>query len=129
MRDYMFRNRWGALLFVGLTLAGVTTLVGTDKNNGALQQAALEIERQQAQAEKFAKDPGGAKAPQDEDDEANFISDEELIDPATGEDPTPVDQTAPVLSEEGETIPVDEVIIVSREIAGQGPAPIEVPQP
>ena len=129
MRDYMFRNRWGALLFVGLTLAGVTTLVGTDKNSGALQQAALEIERQQAQAEKFAKDPGAEQTPDDEDPEANLISDEELIDPATGEDPTPVDPTAPVLSEEGETIPVDEVIVVSREVAGQGPAPIEVPQP
>jgi|GEM_PF-753808 len=128
MRDYMFRNRWGALLFVGLTLAGVTTLVGTDKNNGALQQAALEIERQKAQAAKFAKEPGGSKTPEDEDAEANFISDEELIDPATGENPTPVDPTSPMLSEAGETEPV-EVIIVSREIPGQGPAPGDTPQP
>lgn len=129
MRDYMFRNRWGALLFVGLTLAGVTALVGTEKDSGALQQAALEIERQRSEAEKFTEDPPTRRTPDAADVEANFISDEELIDPATGEDPTPVDPTAPVLSEDGETIPVDEVIIVSREVAGEGSAPAHVPQP
>ena len=40
MRGYMFRNRWFALLFVCLTLAGVTKLVGTDRESGAIQEAA-----------------------------------------------------------------------------------------
>lgn len=121
MRGYMFRNRWGALLFVGLTLAGVTTLVGTEREDGALQQAADQIAEQRAQAERMTENLDAAfadEAAAADDGAVVMMADEEdLIDPAVGEDPTPIDEFAAANPDDSHE-PAEEVIIVSREDAG-----------
>jgi hypothetical protein len=87
----MFRNRWGALLFVGLTLAGVAQLVGTGKGDGAIERARSQIAAQRARAGPIVtrSAPTGAA-----EVKVEFVPDEELIDLALGEDPTPIDQRA-----------------------------------
>lgn len=123
MRGYMFRNRWFALLFVALTLAGVTTLVGTEKHDGAIQRASHQIAQQRARSEELTSgsQPAAAVA-SSTPDVITFSDEEELIDEAVGEDPTPADAGTPLDPEEI----ADEVVIVSREMpapAGpQGPA-------
>lgn len=121
MRGYMFRNRWLALLFVGLTLAAVTRLVGSGDGGGALEGAARELVAQKNSAEQFVSaDPPPAS-------EAGpvaieFTPDEELIDPAAGEDPTPPDEFAQIAADPA-AVPHDEIIIVSREVTELEPAP------
>lgn len=128
MRGYMFRNRWFALLFVGITLAGVTRLVGTGEDHGAIQEAADQIAETRAQAEQMTTETA-ALAGEADAVETAFAEDEELIDQALGEDPTPIDEFAAANPAEPE-VPTDEVIIVSRDVPGQ-PAPAQpaVPQP
>jgi hypothetical protein len=112
MRGYMFRNRWGALLFVGLTLAGAAQLVGTGKGDGAIEAAKDRLVAQKAQGENFTigqPAPAAEQAPKVE-----FTPDEELIDLAVGEDPTPIDQRKPQ-DEEPEEAPHDTVILVSKD--------------
>lgn len=115
MRGYMFRNRWFALLFVAITLAGVTKLVGTDKEHGTLQQAAGQIAAQRTQAEQMTAAPQATPADSPAD-EVPYADDDELIDQAVGEDPTPVDDFAANGSEAADG-PSDEVTIVSRDVA------------
>lgn len=120
MRGYMFRNRWFALLFVCLTLAGVTKLVGTDRESGAIQEAAGQLAETRAQAEQFSsatQEPAAEIT--DEPDVMELASDEDLIDPAVGEDPTPADDFIPddMSAEE----PSDEVVIVSNEVPAAEP--------
>ena len=119
MRGYMFRNRWFALLFVGLTLAGVTTLVGTEKGHGALQDATDQIAQQKAQAEQMTTATQQPPSPDVSPDEVVMAADEDLIDPAQGEDPTPPDEFAAANPPDPEDI-ADEVVIVSRDVPGQG---------
>ncbi len=119
MRGYMFRNRWFALLFVGLTLAGVTTLVGTEKGHGALQDATDQIAQQKAQAEQMTTATQQTPSPDVSPDEVVMAADEDLIDPAQGEDPTPPDEFAAANPPDPEDI-ADEVVIVSRDVPGQG---------
>lgn len=111
MRGYMFRNRWGALLFVGLVLAGVAQLVGTGKGDGAIDRATDQLVEQKAEADALAAEhaPGGEQPV-----EIEFTSDEDLIDPALGDDPTPIDQRAPE-GEIGEEAPHDTLILVAKE--------------
>lgn len=113
MRGYMFRNRWFALLFVGLILAAVTRIVGTGKGDGAIDDATRQIVVQQNRAERMTSEtvPGVVS----EDVQIEFTPDEELIDPATGEDPTPVDAFATPGEPAAE--PETQVIIVSDETA------------
>lgn len=93
MRGYMFRNRWGALLFVALTLAGVTRLVGSEDGEGAIQQAADRIAQQKAEADRLTSDVRQTPSAASTAPETVVLSaDEELIDPATGDDPTPIDE-------------------------------------
>lgn len=116
MRAYMFRNRWGALLFVAITLAGVVTLVGTEKSKGSLQEASAQISAQRAQAAAFSN-----SEPSRTEIEAAVvpIEDQELIDPATGIDPVPIDDFHdPFTGEETEVAPTDDVVIVSEDDAG-----------
>ena len=120
MRGYMFRNRWFALLFVAVTLAGVTRLVGTEKDRGAIDAAANEIVEQKAQADQFAGDMAAAEVPQD-DFSVEFTSDEELIDAAVGEDPTPVDEFAQ--QQAAENPPEPEVKLVNPVAAEQTAPP------
>lgn len=87
----MFRNRWAALLFVAMTLAGVTKLVGTESDRGSLDEATRQIAQQREIAEQMTTDT--VTAPDVEVIEA-LPSDEDLIDPATGYDPTPPDPFA-----------------------------------
>jgi hypothetical protein len=120
MRGYMFRNRWFALLFVCITLAGVTKLVGTDKEHGTIQHATDQIAAQRVQAEQLTT--ATQETPVDSAaDDVPYADDDELIDEATGEDPTPVDEFAATTSEDADG-PSDEVTIVSRD-APEGPPP------
>lgn len=122
MRGYMFRNRWGALLFVGLVLAGVTRLVGTGHGDGALDLAREQLVEQKAQAERMTSD---TRRPTERAMEVEFASDQELIDPAVGEDPTPIDQR--LAAEEGaaeDQLPHDTIILVNQDLAAPpGPLP------
>jgi hypothetical protein len=115
----MFRNRWGALLFVALTLAGVTTLIGTEGGEGAIKHAADQIAQQKAEAERLTtatqESPKAVASPA----EAVVLSaDEELIDPATGEDPTPIDEFATTDPADPNAAISDDVVIVSRDVGG-----------
>jgi hypothetical protein len=112
----MFRNRWGALLFVGLTLAGVTTLVGTEQDDGALKQAADRIAMQKAQADRLTDDPAPAGAKRTKT--VIHTPDEQFIDPALGEDPTPIDHFAAAHPHEEELADGEQVVIVSRAVDG-----------
>lgn len=119
MRGYMFRNRWFALLFVAITLAGVTKLVGTDKEQGAVQQAAVQLAAQRVQAEQLTA-PAQEPSADAHLDDVPYVDENELIDDAAGEDPTPVDEFAAANSDDaGE--PSDEVTIVSRDLPDQQP--------
>lgn len=120
MRGYMFRNRWLAMLFVGMILAGVTRLVGTETDKGAIDAAATEIVKQKAQADQFAADMSEAETPAD-DISVEFTSDEELIDAAVGEDPTPVDEFAE--QQAAENPPASEVALVNPVTAEQSAPP------
>jgi hypothetical protein len=116
----MFRNRWGALLFVCLTLAGAATLVGTEEGEGAIQQATDQIAQQRAQAEQLTADMQAPAQPAGDPTETVVLSsDEDLIDPATGEDPTPIDEFAAANPADRDADVSDEVVIVSRDAAGQ----------
>lgn len=122
MRGYMFRNRWFALLFVGITLAGVTRLIGTENGGGALDKAAAELVAQKRSADASvapSTPPAAAEVV-----EIEFTPDEELIDPAAGEDPTPVDEFAQT-QDDPAAVPHDEIIIVSREVAETAPGPAQ----
>lgn len=118
MRGYMFRNRWFALLFVALTLAGVTTLVGTEKSHGALQDATDQIAQQKAQAEQLTGTAQDAPPSDESADNVVMAADEELIDPAQGEDPTPIDEFAAANPPDPEDVS-DDVVIVSRDVPGR----------
>jgi hypothetical protein len=124
MRGYMFRNRWFALLFVGVTLAGVTRLIGTHEDGGTLDDAKAQLIAQQRAAQSFTEPAAPSEAEESGDDlPVEFTPDEELIDPAVGEDPTPIDEFA-----ESQTSPEDDttdtfVEIVSQAPADQPPAP------
>jgi len=123
MRGYMFRNRWFALIFVAMVLAGVTKFVGTGNNDGALNAAKEQFAHQRAIAEDFTSStqqvsPG---QPAEDDITIEFSSDEDLIDPAVGDDPTPPDEFAPVA--EAEAIPAEEIVIVSQDLPDQQESP------
>ncbi len=115
----MFRNRWFALLFVGMVLAGVTKIVGTEEDQGALDAAREELARQRAQAEQMTGESAQFTFT-DEDVEVEFVPDEELIDPATGYDPTPIDEFA-AASETGEEVVPDAQVVIVQHNDGQRP--------
>ena len=98
----MFQNRWGALLFVGLTLIGAASLVGTEDNEGTLAEAAAQLEQQGAdyreQASGFSQPDPAENTPGDADTQfdvagsevVEFTSEEELVVDPIGIDPTPI---------------------------------------
>ena len=110
MRGYMFRNRWGALLFVAMTLAGVTTLVGTGKHDGALEQATDQIAAQRARADQLKAEAATAEPAK----RVLFTPDEELIDETLGDDPTPIDEFAAANEDQQKPAEGDQVIIIPR---------------
>ncbi|WP_057881991.1 hypothetical protein [Tsuneonella troitsensis] len=125
MRGYMFRNRWLAMLFVALVLAGVTRVVGTGKGDGIIDEATEQLAAQRERAEALS-DEIEAEAPEQaetEDDAAELLaSDEDLIDPAIGEDPTPPDEFA---GDNG----VDSAVVEEGDIFLVDNGPAETVQP
>ena len=125
MRGYMFRNRWLAMLFVALVLAGVTRVVGTGKGDGIIDEATEQLAAQRERAEALS-DEIEAEAPEraeTEDDAAELLaSDEDLIDPAIGEDPTPPDEFA---GDKG----VDSAVVEEGDIFLVDNGPAETVQP
>lgn len=121
MRGYMFRNRWFALLFVAMVLASVTKFVGTGKGDGAVDEATREIAIQQQQAAELSGDD--ASSLPDEAVAYEFTPDEELIDSATGEDPSPmIDEPAPLPGDEPAPVAEEDVVILIDQQQGQHPA-------
>ena len=125
MRGYMFRNRWLAMLFVALVLAGVTRVGGTGKGDGIIDEATEQLAAQRERAEALS-DEIEAEAPEQaetEDDAAELLaSDEDLIDPAIGEDPTPPDEFA---DDNG----VDSAVVEEGDIFLVDNGPAETVQP
>jgi hypothetical protein len=133
MRSYMFRNRFGAVLFVISTLLGVATLIGSEDQKGALLKASEGVKDQQTAMASIADQPVTDSQPVIDDESVEFTPDDELIDDATGFDPSPVDEDAPKAdssdeagddasdsSDDGDeldTVPHDDVVIVSRDPA------------
>ena len=113
MRGYMFRNRWFALLFVGMVLAGAANIVGTEGSGGALDAAREQYAGEQAQTQVLATDHEPAADANDV--LLEFTPDEELIDPATGYDPTPVDEFASAQPGGQVVVPDTQVVIVSHD--------------
>ena len=99
MYRHLFRNRWIALAFVLMMVASAASLVGTEDRDGVIDQTTAELmgQKQQfeAEAEELAKPTRSHQivtleepVPEDEDS-----SDDDLIDPGIGIDPTPPDVT------------------------------------
>ena len=89
----MFKSSKGALLFLVVTMLGVLTLVGTEDNEGALLKAAADIEKQRNLMNADQSAEFGDLAPEgfaaSRQGALEFTSDEDLIDDASGFDPTP----------------------------------------
>ena len=116
MRGYMFRNRWFSLVFVGLVLVGVANLVGTEEGGGTLGEMREQFARQTDQTHGLDTE---SELPEVSDDvHFEFIDDEELIDPATGYDPTPIDPVA-ALPENGATVAPDTQFVIVQQDGGQ----------
>ncbi len=113
MRGYMFRNRWLALLFVSMVLAGVTRIVGTEEDDGAIVEAGHRLAEQRAQAEKMTRET----APQAEESNVQYVftPDDELVDATIGDDPTPVDEFAAAQLKPEEVVADGQVVIVNRD--------------
>ena len=103
MRGYMFKSSKGALLFVAVTMLGVLTLVGTEDNEGALLKAAADIEKQRNMMNADQSGQHVDLAPEgfasSRQGTLEFTADDDLIDDATGFDPTP-EYEAPLVSAE-----------------------------
>lgn len=100
MYRHLFRNRWIALAFVLMTVASAASLVGTEDHDGVIDKATAQLHDQKAQfaaeAEELAKPTRSHTVitldePPPED--AEELNDEDLIDPGTGIDPTPMDNS------------------------------------
>ena len=94
MYSFLFRNRMGAIGFVVLTLVGAASLVGTEETEGVIAKTSAQIDQQRADFEEAtATLSGSSNGPkpftQEIPAEITFTADEDLIDSATGYDPTP----------------------------------------
>lgn len=123
MEPNLFRNRWLALAFVGLVLAGAMALVGSENEEGLLDRfmreggreaevvERLDSEREGPSPELLATSPETAAAAEPF---ASFASDEELIDDARGFATTPMivhdgpDGAMPEIEDETIIIETDE---------------------
>lgn len=112
MAGNLFQSPKRAAIFVGMTMFSVAMLVGSEDNEGALVAAANGIQQEGAGPsnipEVHPRDEGSREERAFDEDLARpiddaFASEEELIDDASGFDPTPeLDEafdTAPALSE------------------------------
>ncbi len=108
MNQFIFKNRWFAAGFVALILFGTYLLVG-DREGGLLSQMTNGVAERRTdldtQLAEVSAPPPVLTAPQDDStsEEHEYLEDEELIDSATGIDPTPPDEMA---QGDGNTDPV-----------------------
>ncbi len=110
MYRLMFGNRWFALGFVMMTLLSVYAIVGSDDEGGVLTRAQSAIKEQRAAIEEFEQNelsPPPTRNLQSE--EATFLSDEELIDQAEGDDTSGFDPSPPE-ARESEAVGVVQIV-------------------
>lgn len=92
MYRHLFRNRWIAIAFVVMMVTSAITLVGTEEGGGLLDDATAELHGQKQafedQAAELAK-PGSSHIVIDADALEAEDDEDELVDPGTGQDPTP----------------------------------------
>lgn len=115
----MFKNRWGALLFVCLTAFGAANLIGGEDDQGVLLDAADELTRvkhdfgntKQEFSQPDARgvlDAGNVgQSPAAEDFDGGFVPDDDLINDARGFEPEPDVNPSPELDrtdEEGDVV-------------------------
>ncbi|MDZ4308835.1 hypothetical protein [Allopontixanthobacter sp.] len=107
----MFKNRWGALIFVCLSVLGAVSLIGGEDDHGALLLAADELTETkselQIQAGELSQADSSAEPTPDEQPVSGFMSDEELIDDTRGIDPAPDIDPSPAaenVEEQGDVI-------------------------
>lgn len=102
MYRHLFRNRWAALGFVAMMVTSAISLVGTEEGGGMIDEAKAELQGQKQdfedQATELAKPTSSMtvidKSELDGGDLDEDVSDDDLVDPGTGEDPTPPDDGA-----------------------------------
>ena len=91
----LFRNRWIALGFVAMMVASAISLVGTEEGGGMIDEAKAELQGQkqdfETQAAELAE-PTSSNIVIDAGAFEEDVSDDDLVDPGTGEDPTPMDE-------------------------------------
>lgn len=95
MYRHLFRNRWVALGFVIMMVTSAISLVGTEEGGGMIEEAKAELEGQkqgfETQAAELAE-PTSSNIVIDAGAFEEDVSEEDLVDPGTGEDPTPIDE-------------------------------------
>nr|WP_137676843.1 hypothetical protein [Parerythrobacter lutipelagi] len=113
MRGYMFKNRIGALVFVGLAMIGAANLVGTEEQDGAIQRAAAELQDQRDAFEREIQAAAPAETKRAKPREVIEVaaSEEDLIDDAQGIDPAGTDPSGfdPTPRIERPALPVDQL--------------------
>lgn len=99
MNQFIFKNRWFAAGFVALILLGTYLLVG-DREGGLLSRMTNGVADRRTdldtQLAEVSAPPPVLTPPQEDSTSAEheYLEDEELIDSATGIDPTPPDEMA-----------------------------------
>jgi hypothetical protein len=88
MYQLLFRSRWFALLWAGVTLASIGAFVSEGGGTDKLDDTAQDVREQRQMM-------AGGGAPPTFVEEAPLVDDTALIDPATGYDPAPMDDTDP----------------------------------
>jgi hypothetical protein len=94
MSQILFKNRWFAAIFAGMTLLSVAVFVSEGGQGDALTDMADELHEQRESAEQPNETTEPAESSQPEAAPTEFLSDEELIDDGSGMDSSG-DQTEP----------------------------------
>lgn len=92
MYRHLFRNRWIALAFVAMMVTSAISMVGTEEGGGMIDQATAELQGQKQDFEQQAAElskPSYSHTVIDMDDVEAEESEDDLVDPGTGIDPTP----------------------------------------
>lgn len=110
MYRMLFINRWIALAFVFLTVFSTIAIVGTEEKDGAIDRATKDLNEQRETFAKKAASFSQSEASDTDPGPTAFASDEDLIDDATGYDPTPDDGSGRGAADSGG--PPDDVQLV-----------------
>jgi hypothetical protein len=117
----MFKNRWGALVFVCLIAYSAVTLVGGEDDEGILLSATEELTKAKAETDALSAERAGTDSgpetgadllgefSSDEELGESFGSEDYLIDSAEGFDPVP---DLDIASEMGSYAEGGDVVIV-----------------